>query len=169
MKKVGVREYSVGCLWPANGLRNRTRQFRHGQQGQSLIELALVLPMFVLLLLGAVEFARVTYAWTQITNAARIGVQYGAQNHVTANDSAGMQREALAEAPHVSGLTATASHFCACSSGGTSTCQSTDCSGSRVIEYVQVNTAATVDPLIYFNGARSTFNLTGKAVMRVQQ
>lgn len=169
MKEIEMAENAVGAMGPTDVRRRRIRELRQGQQGQSVIELALITPVFIVLLLGAVEFARVSCAWTKIASAARVGAQYGAQSHVTADDTAGMQREALSEAPNISGLTATASRFCACSSGGTSTCQSTDCTGSRVIEFVQVNTAATVDPLFYFNSTHITFNLTGKAVMRVQQ
>lgn len=40
-------------------------------QGQSLVELALVLPLLVVLLMGLLEFGMVLYAHVQVSNAAR--------------------------------------------------------------------------------------------------
>ncbi len=140
-----------------------------GERGQALLELALTLPLLAVLLLGAAEFGRLAYAAIETSNAARAGVQYGAQNHVTASDYAGMQLASLDDGPNVPGLSATATHFCSCADGTASTCASGDCGGSRIIEYVQVNTTATVDPLIYVPGLPTTYTLNGQAVMRVWQ
>jgi Flp pilus assembly protein TadG len=137
--------------------------------GQSLVEVAILFPVLILLLIGAVEFGRLTYAGMAVTNAAHAGVQYGAQNHITALDNAGMQQAATTDGKKVSGISASGSHFCACSNGAASTCLPTDCSGARIIEYVRVNTSATVNPLFHYPGSPATFNLTGQATMRVQQ
>lgn len=137
--------------------------------GQALVEVALTMPLFILLLIGAVEFGRVAYAAVEINNAARAGVQYGAQSHVTASDNAGMRQAAINDAPNVMGLTATPTHFCSCADGSASTCLATDCSGSRLIEHVQVNTSAVVDPLFHYPQLPPIFTLHGQAVMRVEQ
>jgi Flp pilus assembly protein TadG len=143
--------------------------------GQAFVELALVLPIFILLLVGAAEFARLAYASIEVSNAARAGVAYGAQNHTTASDTTGMQTAATDDGPNVTGLAATATNFCACS-----TAPSTQVSCSTVLsscstppahslEYVKVTTTATVDPLIHFPGLPTTFTLHGQAIMRVEQ
>jgi Flp pilus assembly protein TadG len=152
--------------------------------GQSFVELALVLPIFVVLLVGAAEFGRLAYFSIEVSNAARAGVAYGAQNHVTASDNPGMQLAATNDGSNVvglaascggtsvNGLCATASHFCSCSGGGSSTCQSTDCAtpaDNRILEFVQVNTTAVVDPLFYVPGLPRTYTLNGQAIMRVEQ
>ncbi len=49
-------------------------------RGQALVELALVLPIFLLLGLGAVDLGRVFYAQITIANAAREGALEAAQN-----------------------------------------------------------------------------------------
>jgi Flp pilus assembly protein TadG len=139
------------------------------ETGQSLAELALLLPIFLVLLLGAAEFGRLTYIGIEVSNAARAGVQYGAQSRATASDASGMQTAATNDGPDVSGLSATATHFCSCSNGTASTCAATDCSGSRIIEFVQVNTSAAVAPMFTYPGLPGTLTLTGKAVMRVAQ
>ena len=50
------------------------------------MELALVVPVFIALLLGAAEFARLAYAGIEVSNAARAGVAYGSQSSTTAAD-----------------------------------------------------------------------------------
>jgi len=145
------------------------RPFLDGKTGQSLVEVAVSFPVLLMLLLGAVEFGRLSYAKIQVVNAAHAGVQYGAQNRVTAANALGMQQAALQDGANISGLSATATYFCSCANGNVSTCAATDCAGSRILEYVQVNTSATVNPLFYYRGSKRTFTLTGQAVMRVEQ
>lgn len=48
------------------------------QKGQSLVELALILPIIVLLLFGTVEFGRVFYSYITVTSAVREGVRQAA-------------------------------------------------------------------------------------------
>lgn len=145
------------------------RGLRSGTSGQALVELALTMPLLVLLLLGAAELARVAYASIETSNAARAGVQYGAQNHVTASDFAGMQLAATNDGPDVPGLAANATNFCSCANGAASTCAVGDCAGSRILEYVTVNTTSTFDPLIYCPGLPTSFTINGQATMQVWQ
>ncbi len=73
------------------------------------MELALTLPLLLLILLGAAEFARFAWASIVTTNAARAGAQYGAQTNTTASDATGMQTAALNDGVNLAGLTATSS------------------------------------------------------------
>jgi Flp pilus assembly protein TadG len=139
------------------------------ESGNTLVELALGVMLCMTLMLGAGEFGRLAYAAIEISNAAHAGAQYGSQTHTTASDTSGMQTAATQDGPNVTGLTATASHFCTCSDGTASTCKATDCSTSRIIEYVQVNTSGNVDPKIYVPGLPRSYTITGLAVMRVVQ
>jgi Flp pilus assembly protein TadG len=141
--------------------------------GQSLIELALTLPLLVLLLIGAAELGRLAYYAIEVSNAARAGVAYGAQNHVTASNFTGMQTAAINDARNITLTTTTATNSCACSPSysATSACSTTfSCSGTnRIIEYVQVNTTATVSPIFHYPGVSKTYTLNGGAIMRVEQ
>ncbi len=47
------------------------------ERGQSLVELAIMLPILLIILLGVVDFGRVFYAYVTITNASREGARYG--------------------------------------------------------------------------------------------
>ena len=51
-----------------------TRRDAHG--GQGLVELALLMPLLALLLLGAIDLARVFIAQTRLTDAAMAGAVY---------------------------------------------------------------------------------------------
>ena len=47
------------------------------ERGQALVEFALILPIFVLLLVGIFDFGRAIYAYNTISNAAREAVRVG--------------------------------------------------------------------------------------------
>lgn len=142
---------------------------RRSVRGQASVELALSLPLLLIMFLVVVETGRAFYIAISVANAARAGVQYGSQNLTTAADSAGMQTAAANDAPNIVGLTAIATHFCVCSDGTASTCAATDCASSHRLLYTQVNTSAPYSPLINFMGILPTMSVPGQAVMRVAQ
>lgn len=151
------------------GAGKRFRGLLVCDRGNAVLELALICPMFLMLTMGAVEFARLTYAWIEVTNAARAGVAYGAQNRITAANAAGTQQAAMNDVANLSGVTVSTSRYCACANGTASTCKPTDCSASHIVQYLQVTASVTVDPLIYYwNSKKKTFTLTGTAVSRVR-
>jgi len=49
------------------------RKLRTREHGQALVEMALVLPLFFLLLFGVIEMGRVGYAYITVSHAAREG------------------------------------------------------------------------------------------------
>src|SRR5579862_3853490 len=138
-------------------------------RGQASVELALSLPLLTALLLIIVETGRICLVAIALASAARAGVQYGAQNLSTVADNAGMQTAAVADAPHLNGMTATGSHYCKCSDGSASTCLATDCASTHRLTYVKVTTSATYTPWFNWPGVPLTTTLTGNATMRVAQ
>jgi Flp pilus assembly protein TadG len=48
---------------------------RRGDRGQTIVEFALILPIFILVLVGIVDFGRAVYASSTIQNAAREAVR----------------------------------------------------------------------------------------------
>ena len=157
------------------GPRNRIaarRGFLRGSAGNAIVELALMMPMFTLILAGAADFARFAYASIEVSNAARAGIQYGTQNRGAAMDLAGMQLAATNDGADVSALKATATQFCVCTDGTsiTSANAATKCvSPARILQYVQVNTTAKLKPIFQYPGLPTTLTLNGQATMRVQQ
>lgn len=60
-----------------------TRVRSRRAQGQTLVELALVLPALLLIVLVAIDFGRAFFGYVVLTNASRIGANYAA-SHATA-------------------------------------------------------------------------------------
>ena len=61
------------------GLARRAyRRFRGTETGQALVEFTMILPIFLMLLFGLVDFGRGFYTWLLVTNAAREGARMGA-------------------------------------------------------------------------------------------
>lgn len=152
--------------------RRWSRALANADDGSALAEIAIISPMLVLLLIGLIEVGRFGNFAILAGNAARAGVQYGAQNTTAAADLGGMQTTALNDAQNISGLTATASNYCECADGSASSCLPTDCSTTHRIMYVQVVTTGTMPSLTNYPGLPAvlrTITVHGKAVMRVAQ
>jgi hypothetical protein len=62
----------------ADGKNTHIRKRGLRQRGQALVEFAFVVPIFLMLLLGIVDFGMAFKAWISITNAAREGARIGA-------------------------------------------------------------------------------------------
>jgi Flp pilus assembly protein TadG len=150
-------------------MRGSRRYCSNRTTGQASVEMAFSVPLLIVLLLVAVEAGRICLVATGLSSAARAGVQYGAQNLTTVSDTSGMQNAAKADAPNLTGMTATASYYCECSDGSASTCLATDCASSHRLTYVKVNTSATYTPLVNWPGIPTTTTLTSQAIMRVNQ
>ena len=58
------------------------------ERGQNLIELALVMPLLILLLTGIADLGRAFYSYIQITNAAREGARAASRLPCDAGDAA---------------------------------------------------------------------------------
>jgi PKD repeat protein len=67
---------------------------RRGERGQALVEMAIILPVFLLLLLIAVDFGRLFYTYIEVSNASREGAAYGA---TAPDDTTGIRGRALQE------------------------------------------------------------------------
>ena len=70
------------------------RKGRRHRRGQGLVEFALLLPLLLLVVLGAIDFGRAMFSWIQITNASREAAAYAAFNP---NDTGGITLRANQE------------------------------------------------------------------------
>jgi Flp pilus assembly protein TadG len=137
-----------------------------------MAELALALPVLILLLLAAADFGRIFYMWIAVNNAARAGAQYGSQSVTNAANSAGMQLAATTDGSNVAGLSATASQ-CACtpvSGSSVPAClpaSSYNCTNAPLATYVEVDTQAPFHTVVSYPGIPSSITVTGKAIMQV--
>jgi Flp pilus assembly protein TadG len=70
----------------------------NGRRGQAVVEFALIIPVFLLLLLAAVDFGRLFFTYIQANNAAREGAAFGAANAASTTLTSGVQTAAFTEA-----------------------------------------------------------------------
>jgi len=70
---------------------NHLRRPRANRRGQTLVEFALILPIFVMLLVGIFDFGRAVYGYNTISNASREAVRIGIVDQNVAN----LQAEAV--------------------------------------------------------------------------
>jgi Flp pilus assembly protein TadG len=133
-------------------------------QGQALIETALSVMFFVLLIFGATEFARLAYAAIEISNAAKAGVQYAAQSNATSGDTAGVQTAAANEARNLT-VTATLQQplSIVCSDGSAFSKTNGCATGTFAVSTVTVTTSTSFNPLIHIPGFGGSFTLKGQA------
>lgn len=144
---------------------------KRASAGAALAELVIIAPMLLLLLIGLIEAGRAGDKAIRVGNAARAGVQFGAQNLAAAGDFQGMQNSANTDAQD-NAVTSTASNFCQCADGTASTCQQGDCATSHRIVFVQVVSTGTWSSLLNYNGLPAglkNFTIARTAIMRVAQ
>jgi Flp pilus assembly protein TadG len=150
---------------PFGGLRRLAR----AEAGSALAEMAVIGPVLVLLLIGLIELGRYAQFSIVVGNAARAGVQYGAQNLGTAANLNGMAAAATNDAQNIPELNAQATQFCQCADGTASACQPTDCAGTHQVVFVQVDANAAFRSMLHFPGVPATQTIKSRAVMRVAQ
>lgn len=133
--------------------------------GQALVELALSMPLLVVILLGAAEFGRLAYAAIQVANAAKAGVQYAAHSRANAVNLTSIRSAATTEASDVTLATPGVTYTCLCSNG--TSCSAGTCSTGNVEQVVTVTTQATFDPLIHVPGLPTSYTIHGSASQKV--
>jgi Flp pilus assembly protein TadG len=138
------------------------------ERGQSLVELAFVLPVLLLLLVGIIEIGRFAYYSILVANAARAGAQYGAQSLAAAADTTGISNAGTNDATGITApntLTVTSTQSCGCATTSLGTCGTpTACAAGRWLVYVQVTATGSFSSLFSYPGLPKTF-----AVTRVQE
>lgn len=110
-------------------------------RGAALVEVAVVLPVLVLIMIGVIDFGRVFYTAMALTNAAHAGALYGALSKANANNVTGIQNAVQNSAtPDIGNLDAPASVTVAC------TCQATATVGTTVGSNMGSCTATCSNP-----------------------
>lgn len=162
--------------------------------GSALVELALTVPMLLLMMICAAELGRMAYYAIEVQNAARAAVAFGSRGPGTEVDTADMTIAADNEAPNIGDLTVTATQSCVCQSINASTGAVTDvsqdsgsdCVGANetitscnfaapnypnIVQYVNVTTTVSVPTMFHYSwlglGLPSSYTLNGYAQMRV--
>ncbi len=137
------------------------------ESGTSLIEFALTVPVLIFMLIGLIEVGRYAYFSILAANAARAGVQYGAQSLTTAADDSGMTSAALLDGQNVAGVTATPTQLCSQNGGPLQPCTTGAVPTSGNVYYVKVQVSGSFTSLLNYPGIPTHVPVSGSAVMRV--
>lgn len=135
-------------------------------EGASFVELALVLPLFLLMLIPVVDLGRGFYAAIEVASAAHAGAMYGVANP---NDAVGMVTAAKAGASNLSSVDATATYGCECSDGSSpvASCTSTPSCTYNYVTYVDVTVTSPYRTVFGYPGLPSSMNITREVRLRV--
>ena len=134
--------------------------------GQTILELALLLPLMLLLLVGVIEIGRYAYFDILVSNAARAGAQYGAQSLIQAKDVNGITTAAQNDG--LGTMTITTSQQCGCSAGTLGGCPTGGVCPQPLV-YVQVTATENFSSLFSYPGIPNSLTLTSTVTMRVSQ
>jgi Flp pilus assembly protein TadG len=144
--------------------------FLRDERGASLVELAAMLPLFLLVLFGGLDFGRAFYLEQEIAGAAHAAAIYGSQNPT---DTTGMQNAAEDDAPNVPNLSVgTPTYGCECPNGTAYSANcgtmptTTTCSGPSAVYRVNVTVTATYSPLFPWPKVPSSMSFSSSASMR---
>ena len=154
----------------------RGRRARGSESGQSLVEVALMLPFLLLLALGVIEIGRYAYVSILVANAARAGAAYGSQNHFDAAQNGiivtAADNDFQNNGQPVSNLTVTKAYLCQCDNAGTFTtlanCTTGVCPAGQHEEVsLQVTATGTFTSLFSYPGIPPTIVVTDTATLRI--
>jgi len=155
---------------------------RHSQGGQALVELAFILPVVLLLLIGVIELGRFAYISILVGNAARAGALYGAQGFTKAianspGITAAARNDFASNGLDPTALTVDSFPTCGCDIGGTiatdtaANCDPTvppACAGNWTVT-IHVTAHNTFSGLFNYPGVPSSLTLSRDASMRVSK
>jgi Flp pilus assembly protein TadG len=183
------RKARIGLVGGADGRRGKDPGILLSPSGQSLLEVALLMPMLLALLLGSIEMGRYAYISILVGNAARAGAAYGAQNLAQSVDTAGIQTAADNDfqnnGQNTGNLSVSSSTSCGCDSNGTitgdacstianptagicGTSTNPTASGHWVV-MVSVTASGTFNALFNYPGIPRPLTVSNTATLRVAQ
>jgi Flp pilus assembly protein TadG len=149
---------------------------RHTQSGQSLLELAFLVPLLLLLALGVIEVGRYAYIAILVGNAAHAGVIYGAQSLPQSNDPlivTAAQNDFQSNGQPASSLTVTYFTACGCDSAGTvaaaTACSPPSCGSGHWVVLLSVTAAGKFSALFSYPGIPPSITVSRTSTMRVAQ
>lgn len=160
----------------------RLRLLARQDRGSAVVELAVALPLLILIFAATVDFSRVFHTAMALQDAARAGAQWGAASTANSGNTATMQTTAV-NATNITGVSAAASRLCECATNtgvfssttptvnDCTTAEATACpSGHRVVT-VTVTTTKVFTTIFtsILPGVAQTTTLTRTATQRVVQ
>ena len=131
--------------------------------------MALIVPLLVLLALGAVDLGRLFYDVVGVTSAARAGLSYGSLDAATSQDTPKISEFANADALNVqSGISLVIWRICQCDDTTVVDCETGTFSEGASRVYARVTASKTFETTLPYPGIPSSVNITRDAYMRAR-
>jgi Flp pilus assembly protein TadG len=156
---------------------HRGGRSRRSETGAALVELAVALPLLAVILVGTIDFGRAFRTAMIVTNASRMGAQFGAQSLAKAADTTGIvaARDAILTANNITPDVSPAPTLeCQCATntdviGASSACTPTfTCpSGQHVVVQLKVTAVATFSMTSPMPGLPRSVTISRASSMRV--
>jgi len=139
------------------------------RSGNVTIELALIMSVFALMMLGGFEISRMAVEVHGLEQVARAGAQYallGQANALDTDEVVTKTQEAAGDDADL--ITVTATTFCECPDGSDNDCSDT-CAGSNVsIMYINVTVTKPYVSLFTLPDLFGSYTISGAAEMRIR-
>jgi Flp pilus assembly protein TadG len=156
--------------------RNGQSLIRHPQSGQSLLELAFLVPLLLLLALGVIEVGRYAYIAVLVGNAAHAGAIYGSQSLPQSNDPlivTAARNDFQSNGQPASSLAVTYFTTCGCDSAGTvaaaTACSPPSCGSGHWVVLLSVTASGTFSALFSYPGIPASITVSRTSTIRVAQ
>lgn len=150
-------------------IKTLKRDMLRKTDGLAAVELAMVVPILSLIVVGTWDFGRAFQEDARMSSAARAGAQYGSFNTDNAEDTAGIALAARYDANDTNQLlTVTSERSCECPNGSSINCNDTCASGEMSRMYVTVQVGQEFEPYFEYPFIKAPISLSGQAVMRVR-
>ena len=148
-------------------LRRLTR-LRRSERGGAMVELAVVLPVLILLAIGVMDYGRVFFTSITVANAARAGAEWGAQNQANSVKTSDLENFAQLDGAEAGTLVVTSSRTCKCGATVVA-CSTASCAGYGVPRvFIAVTVTKDVALLIKYPGLPTTVTIARTATFRLQ-
>jgi len=145
------------------------RKARLGEAGIAGVELALALPMLILLMVGGFDFGRAIYEQNRLAAAAQAGVQYATESSSNWTSTSNIVAAARNDAGDTTNSLTVATGECTCPSGTNLCSAASTCTASAVAgTYVRVSVSESYSTLMNYPFMTSPITLTGQSTVRVQ-
>ncbi len=138
------------------------------RRGTATVEMAVILPLLILLVLGATDLGRVFYDAIAVANAARAGLSYGALDVSKSKDTSTISQIASKDAEFIGGVTINVSRFCECDDTSVVDCETGTCDEGSSKIYLQVQAEKTYNTILPYPGIPSSVLITRDAYMRAR-
>jgi hypothetical protein len=136
------------------------------EDGNALVELAIAIPILLLLVVGVADYARIYYTAISVANAAMAGALWGYQVN---GDPAVMNAKAQADFGATTLDAVGSGRFCRCPGNVVKDCATDDCGAyGELQEFDSVTVRKDVTMLVHILGFPTTISITRTAILRAQ-